>query len=112
MSGLRPVARDRRGPRPVPRDRLLKTVLSHLRWEASGSGLRNRRPGAARMSDLCTLKVARRRSIDQVNNQREPSVTERPCVDVFGFKLGSDRIDSMHIVYDTHLHRSNGLNSW
>jgi len=24
------------------------------------------------------------------------------CVDVFGFRLGSDRIDSMHIVYDTH----------
>lgn len=24
------------------------------------------------------------------------------CVDVFGFKPGSDRIDSMHIVYDTH----------
>lgn len=24
------------------------------------------------------------------------------CVDVFGFRPGSDRIDSMHIVYDTH----------
>lgn len=25
-----------------------------------------------------------------------------PCVDVFGFRTDSDRIDSMHIVYDTH----------
>jgi ketosteroid isomerase-like protein len=24
------------------------------------------------------------------------------CVDVFGFRPGSDRIGSMHIVYDTH----------
>ena len=24
------------------------------------------------------------------------------CVDVFGFRPGNDRIDSMHIVYDTH----------
>jgi len=24
------------------------------------------------------------------------------CVDVFGFRPGSDRIDSMHIMYDTH----------
>jgi len=24
------------------------------------------------------------------------------CVDVFSFRPGSDRIDSMHIVYDTH----------
>ncbi|MDQ0026720.1 ketosteroid isomerase-like protein [Variovorax paradoxus] len=24
------------------------------------------------------------------------------CVDVFGFRLGSDRINSMHIIYDTH----------
>jgi hypothetical protein len=24
------------------------------------------------------------------------------CVDVFGFRPGSDRIASMHIVYDTH----------
>jgi hypothetical protein len=24
------------------------------------------------------------------------------CVDVFGFQPGSDRINSMHIVYDTH----------
>jgi len=24
------------------------------------------------------------------------------CVDVFGFRPDSDRIDSMHIVYDTH----------
>lgn len=24
------------------------------------------------------------------------------CVDVFGFGLGSDRIQDMHIVYDTH----------
>jgi hypothetical protein len=24
------------------------------------------------------------------------------CVDVFGFQPGSDRIASMHIVYDTH----------
>jgi hypothetical protein len=24
------------------------------------------------------------------------------CVDVFGFRPGRDRIDSMHIVYDTH----------
>jgi len=24
------------------------------------------------------------------------------CVDVFGFRPGSDRISSMHIVYDTH----------
>jgi hypothetical protein len=24
------------------------------------------------------------------------------CVDVFGFRPGSERIDSMHIVYDTH----------
>ena len=24
------------------------------------------------------------------------------CVDVFGFQPGKDRIDSMHVVYDTH----------
>ena len=24
------------------------------------------------------------------------------CVDLFGFRPRSDRIDSMHIVYDTH----------
>jgi hypothetical protein len=29
-------------------------------------------------------------------------VVDFTCVDVFGFRPGSDRIDSMHIVYDTH----------
>lgn len=33
---------------------------------------------------------------------RDGRLVDFTCVDVFGFRPSSDRIDSMHIVYDTH----------
>lgn len=33
---------------------------------------------------------------------KDGRVVDFVCVDVFGFRTGSDRIASMHIVYDTH----------
>lgn len=33
---------------------------------------------------------------------KDGRVVDFVCVDVFGFRAGSDRIATMHIVYDTH----------
>jgi hypothetical protein len=47
-----------------------------------------------------TVRVAAYFRYDWMLNDGRP--VDFTCVDVFGFRPGSARIDNMHIVYDTH----------